>query len=177
MKPVATGRRDRHDPSRVVFTRTFRSPVVEVWAAVTEPEALSRWIGTWEGDPASGEVSFTMTAEGDAAPPEPCRIDACDPPTLLQVTLGEQGWTLRLELSEAAGVTRLDLSQQLADPELAASVGPGWDYYLDRLVAAAGGADVAAVDWDGYYPALGDHYRRLLAPGDGQSSEAERPPT
>ena len=36
----------------VVFERTFRAPIDDVWAAVTEPERLERWIGTWTGDPA-----------------------------------------------------------------------------------------------------------------------------
>ena len=29
---------------------------------------------------------------------------------------------------------------------MAAGVGPGWEYYLDRLVAAETGADIAAID-------------------------------
>ena len=163
MNPRATGRKDVADPSWVVFTRTFRRPVEEVWSAVTDPDALSRWIGTWQGDPASGEVEFAMTAEGDDVTPERCRIDECRPPTLLQVTLGGPAWTLRLVLSEADGVTTLDFAQRLTDPELGASVGPGWDYYLDRLVAAVAGEDIGAVAWDGYYPALSDHYARLLS--------------
>ena len=163
MTPTATGRKAADDPSWVVFTRTFRRPVAEVWSAVTEPEALGRWIGTWQGDPTTGQVEFAMTAEGADVAPEPCRIDECRPPTLLQVTLGESAWTLRLVLSEADGVTTLEFAQRLTDPELGASVGPGWDYYLDRLVAAAGGGDVAAVDWDAYYPALSGHYSELLS--------------
>jgi hypothetical protein len=39
-------------------------------------------------------------------------------------------------------------------------VGPGWEYYLDRLVAAETGGDVAAIDFDrDYYPAMQEHYR------------------
>jgi uncharacterized protein YndB with AHSA1/START domain len=162
MTPVATGRKDPGDPSWVVFTRTFRAPVEQVWTAVTEPAALSRWIGTWKGDPASGQVYFIMTAEGDDVAPEHCRIEECRPPTLLRLTLGEPAWTVRLELSESDGVTTLDFAQRLTDPDVAASVGPGWDYYLDRLVAAVDGDEVAAVDFDGYYPGLSDHYRALL---------------
>ena len=40
------------------------------------------------------------------------------------------------------------------------SVGPGWEYYLDRLVAAETGGDPATVDFDrDYYPAMAEHYR------------------
>lgn len=161
--PRATGRTDRD--GWLVFTRTFAAPIEDVWAAVTEPDRLARWIGTWTGDPDSGSVAFTMTAEGDDAPVETYRIEACHPPHLLLVTtIDEDGgtWRLRLALSEADGTTSLDFAQHLTDPGLAAHVGPGWDYYLDRLVAAESGGDVASVEFGDYYPALSDHYRALL---------------
>ena len=43
-----------------------RRPIESVWAAVTEPERLARWIGTWTGDPASGQVDFRMLFEGQS---------------------------------------------------------------------------------------------------------------
>ena len=40
---------------------------------------------------------------------------------------------------------------------------PGWEYYLDRLVAAISGQDVAAIDFGrDYHPAMSDHYRDLF---------------
>ncbi|HEU4513766.1 MAG TPA: SRPBCC family protein [Nocardioidaceae bacterium] len=161
----ATGRKDERDPSWVVFTRTFRAPVDDVWASITEPERLERWIGTWEGDPASGQVLFTMTAEGEGAQPVVNEIDECRPPYLLQVSFTEEGqpWVLRLELRESDGVTTLDFAQRITDPELGASVGPGWEYYLDRLVTAQAGGDAGTVQWGDYFPAMSDHYRSLLA--------------
>lgn len=161
----ATGRKDERDPSWVVFTRTFRAPVEDVWAAVTEPDRLERWIGTWEGDPASGQVLFTMTAEGEGAQPVVNKIDECRPPYLLQVSFTEedQPWVLRLELRESDGVTTLDFAQRISDPELGASYGPGWEYYLDRLVTAQAGGDAGTVQWDDYFPSMSDHYRSLLA--------------
>ena len=36
-------------PATVVIERTFHAPATDVWAAVTEPERLVRWIGTWSG--------------------------------------------------------------------------------------------------------------------------------
>ncbi|MDQ4052855.1 MAG: polyketide cyclase, partial [Actinomycetota bacterium] len=48
--PAATGRREeRGGAGYVVYTRTFRAPIDDVWAAVTEPARLERWIGTWTG--------------------------------------------------------------------------------------------------------------------------------
>ncbi|MDP9822980.1 SRPBCC family protein [Nocardioides massiliensis] len=168
MKPQATGRRETRDGrDSIVFERTFRAPITAVWAAITESDRLARWIGTWTGDPSSGSVVFRMTAEGEDVPAEVFIIRACEPPRLLAVSSGTDGdgepFDLRLELSEDAGTATLTFSQALADPELAANVGPGWEYYLDRLVAAEADAEVAAIRFDDYYPAQGDHYRGLFA--------------
>ena len=151
------------DGERLVLTikREFRAPIEDVWASVTEPERLARWIGTWTGDPASGLVSFTMTAE-EGATPEDMEIRECDPPRSLKVTAhaGEYHWQLDLLLEESGGVTVLTFAQPDIDPAGAESIGPGWEYYLDRLVAAESGGDVAGVDWDrDYYPAMLEHYR------------------
>ena len=168
MDPSATGRRERRgDATYVVLERTFRAPIEDVWAAVTEPGRLERWIGTWTGDSASGEVEFQMTAEGDDVPAEAHRILVCDPPRRL-VTESRSGadptvWRIELDLVEDAGVTTLTFGQRMEDGFPVDSVGPGWDYYLDRLVAAETSGDVAAVAWDDYYPALAEHYRVAFA--------------
>ena len=48
------------------------------------------------------------------------------------------------------------------DPDEVESVGPGWEYYLDRLVAAETGGDPDAVDFArDYHPAMSGHYRPL----------------
>lgn len=163
--PRATGTADAHDPDWVVLERTFAAPIDVVWAALTEPDRLVRWLGTWSGDPSQGRIEFRMTAEGEDVPPETFHLDVCDPPRRLHLTTesADAGtWKLRLELSEQGGVTTLAFAQHLTDPEVAASVGPGWEYYLDRLVAAETGGDVAAIDFDDYYPSLSDHYRGLV---------------
>jgi uncharacterized protein YndB with AHSA1/START domain len=144
------------------LVREFRAPIEDVWAAVTEPERLARWIGTFTGDPASGRVSFAMTAEGQTEGDD-LEIRECDPPRVLRVTsqVGEERWMLDLELEEWDGTTTLTFSQPGIDPASADSVAPGWEYYLDRLVAAETGEDVGAIDFDrDYYPAMAEHYRQ-----------------
>ena len=43
--------------------------------------------------------------------------------------------------------------------EQVGAVGPGWEYYLDRLVDAETGADPALRDFErDYYPAMAEHY-------------------
>ena len=47
------------------------------------------------------------------------------------------------------------------DPAGLENIGPGWEYYLDRLVAAETGGDVEAIAWDDYYPAQAAYYGDL----------------
>ncbi|WP_226346465.1 SRPBCC domain-containing protein [Agilicoccus flavus] len=161
-----TARREPIDGAEhLAWTRTFAAPIDDVWAAVTEPERMERWIGTWEGDPASGRVTFRMTAEGEDAPPEPTVIDVCEPPTRLRVHIDADGpssaWTLDLALSEERGVTTLRFAQLLTADVPVDMVGPGWEYYLDRLAAVFGGRDVAEVAWSDYEPLMADYSRRV----------------
>lgn len=166
MTPTPSGRRSTGDgTTSLVLTREFAAPISDVWAAVTESERLGRWIGTWTGDPASGRVEFTMTSEGDDVEPEPYLIDACEPPRRLVVRTraGDEEWLLTLELDETDGTTTLTFAQALSDPTAAENVGPGWEYYLDRMVVAENGGAVEDVVWEDYYPAQSDYYRNLFA--------------
>ena len=160
-----TGRREaREGHDLLAYTRTFSAPIEDVWAAVTEPRRLERWIGTWDGDPADGWVGFRMTAEAADAPAERMFVDECDPPRRLAVhSSTDYGtWHLELDLEEADGGTTLTFAQQITDAETAGEIGPGWDYYLDRLVAAETGGDVAAIDFNDYHPADKEYYRGLF---------------
>ncbi|PUB27146.1 uncharacterized protein YndB with AHSA1/START domain [Promicromonospora sp. AC04] len=169
--PQATGRKEqRQDGTYVVLTRTFRAPIQDVWAAITEPDRLARWIGRWTGDPAQGTVRFQMLYEGEGGEPGEYAIDSCRAPVRLELTShvafdpsAPETWHLRLDLAEADGGTTLTFAQSMDDPAVAESVGPGWEYYLDRLVAAETGADPAEISFDDYYPALAGHYRALYA--------------
>ncbi|MFV0459885.1 MAG: SRPBCC domain-containing protein [Actinomycetales bacterium] len=170
MSDLTAVRENRSGTWYLVWQRSFRASIGEVWAAVTEPQRLQRWIGTWTGDPASGQVLFTMTAEGEDVPPEIHRICECEPPRRLVVETasGPDAWRLELDLVEFDGVTTLTFAQPIDDPELAGQVGPGWEYYLDRLVAAESGADdvalaVAGVVWEFYYPRLSGSFSALVA--------------
>jgi uncharacterized protein YndB with AHSA1/START domain len=169
--PAATGRKHVHEGQPyVAFERTFSAPIDDVWAAVTESDRLARWIGSWEGDPASGQVAFRMLFEGEAHSAERFTIDECEPPRRLAITTEApspdgttETWQLMLDLAEADGVTTFTFSQSVPEPTMAESVGPGWDYYLDRMVLAETGGDPAKLDFDDYYPALAEHYRGEFA--------------
>lgn len=128
-RPRRTGRLEtRPDAQHLVLERSFRAPIQDVWAAVTDPDRLARWIGTWTGDPASGAVVFEMTAE--SAPPQPCRITVCEPPTRLGLELmepdGAAPWTLTVVLTAHGGTTTLTFDQALGPSAPVRDVGPGW---------------------------------------------------
>jgi len=147
----------------VQFVRRYRAAPDAVWAALTESDRLERWIGRWEGDPATGRVTFFMTAEGDEVEGEEVSIVECDRPTRFaaDTRVGDRQWHLRFELEqEADGVTVLTFAQMLSDDDVS-SVGPGWEYYLDRLTAVINGSDVGAVDFADYFPAMKDYYAAL----------------
>lgn len=164
--PTPTGRRhDVDGETYCVWQRTFHAPIDDVWAAVTEPERLARWIGTWTGDPADGHVRFQMLFEGDDIPGEMFTIDECEPPHRLRITTsmpydGEnpEHWLLRLDLEESDGVTTLTFAQNVPDLKMAEGVGPGWDYYLDRMVAAETGRSVESIVFDDYSPSMAQYY-------------------
>jgi uncharacterized protein YndB with AHSA1/START domain len=171
-------RETRDGAGHLVFTRTFTAPLDDVWATCTEPARLERWVGTWTGDPASGEIAFRMTAEGDDVPEEIYDVEVCEPPRRFVLRSRDGAafspdgsgprvvWQHTLELSETDGVTTLTFTQVVPDgpvgADMVASVGPGWDYYLDRLVTAFGGADPSEVVWEPYLE-RSEHYRGLFA--------------
>jgi len=143
---------------RLEFVRVYSDPVDDVWSALTEPDRLARWIGTYSGDPATGTVEFVMN-EDEGATPEIVTILDCVPPTRLVVDVPTPDgmWRLSVTLQTQDGSTRLTFVQRLAEPYDASSVGPGWHFYLDRLGAVVAGLPVPEV-WDDYYPALSDAY-------------------
>lgn len=151
----------RPDGDAVAFTRTLGVPVEELWAAISESERTARWFGTFQGDPADGYVMVSMNAEGDDnTTPIRYAVDRCEPPRLLQVSSSTDfgDWNLVLEVEPTTAGSSLTLSHLVTDPTSIESIGPGWEYYLDRLAAALGGTDPDRVAWEDYYPAMQPYY-------------------
>jgi len=150
--PTATGR-------DLVLERVLPGSLDDAWASITESDRLGRWFCTWTGEArVGGTLELTLVAEeGDAT--SRAEILACDPPTHLAVSTQDQGGQWRLEATLTplgSDQTRLRFVHHLdqeANPE---EVGPGWEYYLDRLVAAMTGS--AMPDFDDYWPSLAPAY-------------------
>ncbi|GAB1819139.1 SRPBCC family protein [Herbidospora sp. RD11066] len=141
------------------LTRTFKASADDVWASVTESERTARWFGPWRGD-AKPMIQVQMTSE-EGAPWMDMRVEACEPPRRLAVTsVDDHGtWHLEVVITETDGVTELLFVQHLTSADGVGDIGPGWEFYLDKLVASREGAP--APEWDDYYPAMKPYYDGL----------------
>lgn len=149
----------------LVLTRTFRAGVEDVWASLTESERTARWFGPWKGEPGPGRTIEVQMVHEEEQPWMPMAIDACEPPRRLAVsaTDDEGSWFLEAVLVATADGTELRFTQHFseADRKSVAHTGPGWEYYLDMLVAAHEGTP--APDFGDYWPAMQKYYEELTA--------------
>jgi uncharacterized protein YndB with AHSA1/START domain len=150
----------------LTLTRSFAAPIEDVWASITESDRLARWFGTWTGDPADGFVMFTMNAEPGEIPPVRYDIHDCEPPRLLRISATDDAghWVLAAELAEDDAVTTLTFRQEEIDPAAAHETGPGWEWYLDRLVASTTGEPPPGLDDFDAYLAMGPAYASMVEP-------------
>jgi uncharacterized protein YndB with AHSA1/START domain len=158
MIPKPTGRLRGND---LILTRTFRAPIDDVWTSITDPESSARWFGRWEGSPGSGSaIRLQMAFEKDA-PWMDATIETCEPPRHLALKAGDSHceWRLEIMLEETDGCTRLEFVHHLQDRSGMGEVGPGWEYYLDMLVAARAGQPLPA--FDAYFPAQKAYFETL----------------
>jgi uncharacterized protein YndB with AHSA1/START domain len=152
------------DGNELVVSRTFRAPIRDVWASVTEPDRTARWFGTWKGNAAPGIMIKVQMGFEDDAPWLDKRIDVCDPPRHLALSNESGDMRIELLLSHADGLTELRLVHHLDPTDDISAYGPGWEYYLDMLVAARD--DLPTPSFDDYYPAMKPYYETLSAHSD-----------
>jgi uncharacterized protein YndB with AHSA1/START domain len=155
MNPRPTGRMNGND---LILTRSFRAPIEDVWTSVTKSESTARWFGRWEGDAGVGKtVRLKMVFEkGDAW--TNVTIERCDAPRHLAVRTksdyGEQSY--ELTLVQTGDTTEMTFVHHLRDRNAVGEMGPGWEYYLDNLVAVRAGETLPS--FDDYYPAQKTYY-------------------
>jgi len=155
MNPKPTGHLDGND---LILTRTFRAPIEDVWASVTKSESTARWFGSWEGDAGPGKTVRLQLLHEQGQPWASVTIEQCEPPRHLAVSTSDDAgvWRLELTLTETDGLTELRFVHHLSARELAGDTGPGWEYYLDMLVAAREGKPLPS--FESYYPAQKAYY-------------------
>lgn len=163
MSTRAAGTRTRH--GALELRRNFSQSPSELWSYLVNSKRLASWFGTYSGDPDSGAVDVVLLAE-EGEPSEQVEILECDPQALVlkvRTGEGEGSWQLELQVHADGAGSELIFQMPGLDPSMAGSVGPGWEYYLDRLTAAVSGGDVGTVDFEkDYYPALSEYYEQLF---------------
>lgn len=147
----------------LVIERRFKGTLEDVWQSVTHPESTARWIGPWRGEPGAGNsVTLTMSFE-EGAPDCAVHIDVCDAPHHLAVRTEDSsgGWFLEAHLEQAGdGEVLMRFVHHVEEPTLVGDAGPGWEYYLDRLVASR---DESSMPTFGeYYPSQREYFLEQL---------------
>jgi len=111
----------------------YDTDIADLWAAITEPDRLARWIAKVEGELRVGgivQTLFTSTWEG------PGRIDVCDPPTHLMVTM-EPGTddeaVIEAVLAAEGDRTRLVVEERGLPIEVLYAHGAGWQAHIEDL--------------------------------------------
>ncbi|GGL40173.1 SRPBCC family protein [Phycicoccus endophyticus] len=146
----------------LVVTRTLPGSLQDAWESLTDPERTARWMGRWKGTGAPGETIRVQMAFEEGAPWMEVRVTQCDPPHRLRVvTLSEHApWDLSFELTGAGDRCELRFVHHGVAPAEVGEVGPGWEYYLDRLLAAA--TDGPQPSWEDYPDAQRAYYEQQL---------------
>ncbi|WP_255218537.1 SRPBCC domain-containing protein [Nocardia carnea] len=95
------------DGQDLILTRTYRAPITDVWASITESERTARWFGPWKGEAGPGRTIQVQLAYEEEQPWADFTIDACTPPHHLSLrTVDEHGsWHLEAALTERDGQT------------------------------------------------------------------------
>ena len=156
--PQPSGRIRGND---LVLTRRFRAPVEDVWTSITDSASTARWFGAWEGKPGVGNEIRVQMGYEDGQPWLTKKIDVCDAPHRLVLSSVGSSFTSVLELSLKATSDgcELEFVQHAIDRKRVGAVGPGWEYYLDCLVASRDGTPRPA--FDAYYPAQKAYFEAL----------------
>ena len=157
----------------VMVEREYPATAAELWAALTEPERLARWIGRYE-QTADG---FRLAMGGpDADAVVDGRVLACDPERRLLVAWRFSGAGQAEAATELEAVVRpagegrvlLTLTHRRVQAVTASVYGAGWQDVLTHLARELG-AEASPQEHDGYlggaadpaaFDAALDEYRR-----------------
>ena len=118
----------------VRLTRYYQAAPEEVWAALTEPDSLARWLAApvdvdlRSGGPFRLKLAEDETVDG--------RVRAVEPPRMLELDWcrrGEEPSILRFELNPNAGGTVLVLDHRRIDAQVGMRYAAQWERQLLKL--------------------------------------------
>ncbi|WP_353988667.1 SRPBCC domain-containing protein [Ruicaihuangia caeni] len=173
MTPPVNGRIERDSQGRaLVLEREYPLPAAELWRHCTQSELLEAWFGSFSARPAIGKtIALVMSEENSEV--EHVTVLGCDPPRHFLGEFGRAGemWRVGFDIATVAsddgtdaGTTgrersRLTLRHYLRGHDELSGIGPGWEYYLDRLLSVLTHGEPPA--WDEYFDTLSEPYREL----------------
>jgi uncharacterized protein YndB with AHSA1/START domain len=137
----------------------FDTDAEDLWAALTDPSRLARWIAEVDGDLHVGgefRARFTSGWQG------PGRIEVCEPPRRLLVTLSpgqDEQSVIEAEVFPDGARSRLVVEERGLPLEEAAEHGAGWQAHVEDLAAHLAGRPAA--DWHPRWTELTPAYRHL----------------
>ncbi|MEA2149364.1 MAG: hypothetical protein QOD69_1194, partial [Solirubrobacteraceae bacterium] len=122
------------DPGRceLRLTRRYDATPAEVWAALTEPGSIGRWLAPATAVEIAPGGAFTLSNGVDA------RVLAVEPERVLELDwrfAGEDRSVVRFELRAEAGGTVLVLEHGRIEAPLGMTYISRWGGALDRLLA------------------------------------------
>lgn len=136
----------------LVMTRRIRVELAAAWAWLTEYESTARWIGNWKGTGAQGETIKLQLGFEEGTAWSDVKIEDRRAPHYLYVSTVENSgsWELSVELAAPGQGTELSFIHHGLAPAAVADIGPGWEYYLDPMLASIAGDRLPV--WGEYYP-------------------------
>jgi uncharacterized protein YndB with AHSA1/START domain len=144
----------------VRFDRIFLVAADEIWAAITEPERISGWLGDVQGACVVGQrIRIVLGDRPDGV--VNVDIRRCVAPARVELTWtqpGEEPTELYADLHALRlGHTRIVLDHAGLTPESVVAHACAWHYWLDALDAHLSGDPVPPLE--SYYPAMLAKYR------------------
>ncbi|WP_454049064.1 SRPBCC family protein [Cellulomonas sp. Marseille-Q8402] len=170
--PVLGALRLEPGAASVTFRRRYPTDARDLWAAVTTPERLARWLGPVYGELAAGGRYELRMGDDEPGSDQNATgvVRSCDPPHAFTVEWcfpGEQPSEVRVQV-EGAGDGGADLVLVHTRLEIAQAVGygAGWHTSLDQLDDHVAARAVRA--WDARFGELLPAYRDAAARSTGR---------
>jgi uncharacterized protein YndB with AHSA1/START domain len=135
----------------------YDTDIDDLWSALIDAQRLARWIAEVAGDLRLGgafQATFTSGWEG------PGRVDECEPPRHLLVTMSpgrEDETAIEAELVADGDQTRLVVEERGIPLEELAAHGAGWQAHVEDLAAHLAGRE--STDWRTRWTELMPSYR------------------
>ena len=129
---------------RLEFERVLKTDPADLWAAVTDPVRLARWMNVFTGELTLGGTWNALLDDGAVY----CSgtVTECDAPRSFVTSwhaIEEQPTLLRVEVDAVADGSRLRLVHEGVQ---SIYYGPGWQAYLEHLDDELGAAPTSVVD-------------------------------